>query len=401
MLIDSSGDTYVNPYEHPEPLVASPAKSKSGESGALNAAKQVEAELNDVDKAFQDLEREEAERANKQNLERNFINSVKDACDGDVDKFSKFKLASGQFRRDEISGEEYYSIFTEVVGGAKAAYLLPQLLKVLPDASKSGELKAAAKVYEEQMKAKAEQMQLEAALAKEKALAAEKQRQENEKNAAALKAQRAAEEAAAKEKAMKDSVLGRIGDTAPKAKATPKAAPSTGDDILPAPKKTEDSGDDWMKKSNEAVSSLPRKAVPSSVPKAEAPKGDPKESTPFDESTFTRPRGPSSEAVHVATHPGATAQVHDVKVGPRQTRWLPLKVVEGDVISWSFNTLPSSVVDFSATFVAGLADMSVDAITEETDFQEVFPFTRLAECADIFVAPANGVLKLEVSLFYL
>lgn len=67
---------------------------------------------------------------------KRLIKTIQDECQGDEDKFTRFKQLAGQFRSEELSGHAYYEQCRDVMGKATFHKILPELLVLLPDIKK-------------------------------------------------------------------------------------------------------------------------------------------------------------------------------------------------------------------------------------------------------------------------
>lgn len=323
------------------------------------------------------IRRQQEETALQRKREREFVSKVKEATGGDTVKYNHFKIASGEFRRGEIDGERYYSAFVSVVGPAQASYLIPLLLGILPDISMSKALKDAAINYE--IKTKQEN------IAREKATEEERQRIQKEKR---LKAEQ--EEAAkAKTESLSDDIFGRMdlnqnsrSNVSKPAQRIPSTTSSSRD--------TNSNANDWFSNSANATTNALAAARKATVTVA-IPDASPVERASLD-NFLNDSSSVSSTGLYSGSGPN---QIDDIIVKPRQTRFLSLQCKANDVLAWKFHTIPASVVDFSAVFTTGAADVPVLGGLQDAQAVEVYPFTRLRDCQGVFVAPGNGILRLD------
>lgn len=67
---------------------------------------------------------------------KTLIRTIQEECQGDDDKFNRFKQLAGQLRSGELSGHSYYEQCRSVMGKATFHKILPELLVLLPDIRK-------------------------------------------------------------------------------------------------------------------------------------------------------------------------------------------------------------------------------------------------------------------------
>ncbi|XP_071515954.1 E3 ubiquitin-protein ligase ZNF598 [Panulirus ornatus] len=74
---------------------------------------------------------------------KRLIKTIQDECQGNENKFTRFKQLAGQFRSGELSGHAYYEQCRNVMGKATFHKILPELLVLLPDIKKQQEVLSA------------------------------------------------------------------------------------------------------------------------------------------------------------------------------------------------------------------------------------------------------------------
>ncbi|KAL7639736.1 UNVERIFIED_CONTAM: hypothetical protein RMT77_009146 [Armadillidium vulgare] len=68
------------------------------------------------------------------------IDAIRAGCDGNDDKFNKFKNLAAVFRTGQIQGQQYYEKCKQIMGKSMFHSILPELLVLLPDIGKQQEV---------------------------------------------------------------------------------------------------------------------------------------------------------------------------------------------------------------------------------------------------------------------